>query len=82
MESPEVKTKIKEIIAGMFDISPENVPDQKPFAEMAKYDSMRALEFLAKAENEFNVVIDPDLLTKMRTVDAAAEVILGLLHAV
>ncbi len=82
MESPEVKSKIKEIIAGMFDIKPEEVAEQKPFAEMAKYDSMRALEFLAKAENEFNVIIDPDLLLKMKTVDGSTEVILGLLRAV
>jgi acyl carrier protein len=57
-----------------------NVPDEKSFSEMAKYDSMRALEFLAKLETEFNVILDPDLLAKMRTVNMAAEVIEGLLH--
>jgi acyl carrier protein len=81
METTEIKSRIKGIVAGMFDLRPENVPDAKPFTEMAKYDSMRALEFLAKLENEFNVTIDPDQLPNMRAVDKTIEVIDGLLHA-
>ncbi len=81
METEAIKSKIREIISGMFDVPSANVPDEKPFSEMVKYDSMRALEFLAKLETEFNVMLDPDLLAKMRTVNMAAEVIEGLLHA-
>jgi len=81
METTEIKLKIREIIAGMFDVSPETVGYEKPFAEMAKYDSMRALEFLAKVETEFGVMIDPDLLVKMRTIQGSVEVVEGLLRA-
>jgi acyl carrier protein len=81
METTAIKSKIREIIAGMFDVPPASVADERPFTEMAKYDSMRALEFLAKLETEFSVILDPDLLVKMRTVNMAAEVIEGLLHA-
>jgi acyl carrier protein len=42
---------------------------------------MRALEFLAKLENEFNVTIDPDQLPHMSTVEKTVEVIGGMLHA-
>jgi acyl carrier protein len=80
METIVIKSKIREIIAGMFDVPPASVAEDKVFTEMAKYDSMRALEFLAKLETEFNLILDPDLLVKMRTVNAAAEVIEGLLH--
>ncbi|MGH7739893.1 MAG: acyl carrier protein [bacterium] len=80
METTEVKTKIKTIIAGMFDIPAEEISDTKLFTDMAKYDSMRALEFLAKLENEFNVTIDPDMLVKMATVEAASQVIEELLR--
>ena len=81
MEMNEIKGRIRGIIAGMFDVKPEEVGDSKPFTEMAKYDSMRALEFLAKVETEFNVMIDPDLLQKMGTVDSTARVIAELAHA-
>jgi acyl carrier protein len=81
MENPEIKLKIKEIVGGMFDLQPGDISDSKPFPEMAKYDSMRALEFLAKLENEFNVMIDPDVLVKMNTVEGAAGVIQGMIHA-
>ena len=81
METTEVKSKIKEIVAGMFDLKITDITEDKPFNQMAKYDSMRALEFLAKMENEFNVIIDPDLLQKMLTVDRAAEVMQELLRA-
>ena len=47
---------------------------------MAKYDSMRALEFLAKVEGEFNVQIDPDQLPNMTTVEGAAQVVERLLR--
>ena len=80
MEKTEVQLKIKEIVAGMFDLKPSDIVDDKPFNQMAKYDSMRALEFLAKLENEFNVMIDPDLLRKMLTVDQSTSVIQELLH--
>jgi acyl carrier protein len=43
MQTSEIQSKIKEIIAGMFDLQPEDVSDLKSFTEMAKYDSMRAL---------------------------------------
>jgi acyl carrier protein len=80
MEAIEIKLKIKGIVAGMFDLQTDNIPETKPFPEMAKYDSMRALEFLAKLENEFGVLIDPDLLQKMATVESASQVISELLH--
>lgn len=80
MHNAEVKSKIKEIIAGMFEVSPEDIPEDTPFTQMAKYDSMRALEFLAKLETEFNVMIDPDLLPRMATVEKSTGVIEELLH--
>jgi acyl carrier protein len=81
METTQINSRIKEIIASMFDIQPAEVPDAKPFQQMAKYDSMRALEFLAKLENEFDVLIDPDQLPNMTTVEKTTKVIEGHLHA-
>jgi len=81
MEISMITSKIKDIIAGMFDIQPGEVSDTKPFPQMAKYDSMRALEFLAKLENEFDVMIDPDQLPNMITVEKTAQLIGGLLRA-
>lgn len=80
MENSEIKRRIKAVLGDMFDQSPEDFQDAKPFSEMAKYDSMRALEFLAKVEGEFNVQIDPDQLPNMATVERAAQVVEGLLR--
>ncbi len=81
MKTEEIKGKIRGIIGGMFDVKPGDVSDAKSFTEMAKYDSMRALEFLAKLENEFNVTIDPDQLPQMSTVEKTTILISGMLHA-
>ena len=81
MGPDEIKQKVRGIIAGMFDVKPETVPDAKPFSQMAKYGSMRALDFLAKVETEFDVMIDPDLLRRMGTVESTVAVVTELLHA-
>ncbi len=81
MQLTEIQSKIKGIIAGMFDLQPEDISGSKSFTEMAKYDSMRALEFLSKLENEFNLTIDPDQLVQMSTVDSSAKMIEEQLRA-
>lgn len=81
MDRNEIKERIKGIVAGMFDLKSADIVEDKPFVKMAKYDSMRALEYLAKLENEFNVTIDPDLLQRMQTVDMSTTLIEELSHA-
>lgn len=81
MDTNQIKSKIKELIGGMFDVNPADISDSKPFKQMAKYDSMRALELLAKLETEFDVTIDPDQLVNMGTVEGSAKVIEGCVHA-
>lgn len=81
METTAIKTKIKEVIGEMFEVKPENVQETKPFKQMANYNSMRALEFLAKLETEFNITIDPDQLPKMTSVETSTQVIEGYFHA-
>jgi acyl carrier protein len=81
METTEIKSKMKEIIAGMFEITPADVQEDKPFKQMANYTSMRALEFLAKLETEFNIIIDPDFLPKMTSVETSMQVVKELTGA-
>ena len=81
MDTNQIKSKIKELIGGMFDVDPSEIQDAKPFNQMAKYDSMRALELLAKLETEFDVTIDPDQLVHMGSVEGSAKVIEERIHA-
>ena len=81
MDKNEIKVKIQGIIGEMFEVKPAEVPGEKPFKQMANYNSMRALEFLAKLETEFNITIDPDLLPKMTSVDSSTQVVEELVHA-
>ncbi len=81
MEKTDIQSKIKAIIAGMFEVNIADVPEDKPFKQMANYTSMRALEFLAKVETEFNITIDPDLLPKMTSVEASTKVVEDLVGA-
>lgn len=75
MENSEIQSKIKEIIAEMFEMAPADVQVEKSFKQMDNYNSMRALEFLAKLETEFNINIDPDLLPKMTSVGTSMQVV-------
>jgi len=79
METQEIKSKINRVIGEMFEVNPAEVPEDKPFSQMANYNSMRALEFLAKLETEFNIIIDPDQLPKMLNVAKSAEVVKEIL---
>ncbi len=80
METIEIKSKIKEIIGEMFEVKPVDIRDDNPFNQMANYNSMRALEFLAKLETEFNILIDPDMLPKMVSVGKSTQVVEELLR--
>lgn len=79
METQEIKSKIKGIIGEMFETNPADVSDDKLFSQMSSYTSMRALEFLAKLETEFNIMVDPELLPKMVSVEKSTEVVEELL---
>ena len=81
MESIGVKSKIKEVIGEMFEVNPADIPEDKPFMQMANYNSMRALEFLAKMEIAFDVTIDPEKLPNMTSVEKASQVMEEYLHA-
>lgn len=80
MDTTEVKTKIKAIIGEMFEINPAEIQEDKQFSQMAQYNSMRALEFLAKLETEFNIMIDPDVLARMASVEKSTQVIEEILR--
>lgn len=80
METTEIKLKIKEIIGEMFEVKPMDVKEDKPFNQMANYNSMRALEFLAKLETAFNITIDPDMLPRMVSVEKSTQVVEELLR--
>ena len=64
-----IENEIREIVAEILQIPAEELDTSASFFDEYGMDSLRALEFLAKVENRYNIPIDPDNLAKMTCID-------------
>jgi acyl carrier protein len=70
---------IRELIADIVEVEPEEVlPDSRMVQDLGA-DSMSALELMASLENKYNLIIDPEFLPEMDTLTKTAELIQKLL---
>jgi acyl carrier protein len=75
-----IKSEIREIIAELIEEEPEVVLDQAHLVKDLGVDSMSVLEFMAKLEKKFGVVIKPEFLPELVTLDQAAALMQTLLN--
>ena len=74
MSKAEIMETITEIISEITNISKERVDPKASFMDDYNLDSLRALEILAAVENEYNIIINPEKLVEMTTLENVVEI--------
>jgi acyl carrier protein len=74
MKKAEIMETITEIISEITNISKERVDPKASFMDDYNLDSLRALEILAAVENEYNIIINPEKLVEMTTLENVVEI--------
>jgi acyl carrier protein len=73
MDEQEIRNKIKEAIAKVSDINPEDIVDTASFKDDLGLDSLVLLEISVEIEMQFGLEVHEDDLRQLQTVQDAAE---------
>ncbi|MFC4014148.1 acyl carrier protein [Nonomuraea purpurea] len=74
-QSSERFEQLREIVAEVLELEPEEVADGGDFVEEYDADSLRAIEILARIEKSWKVEIPQAELNEMRNLKAVYEVV-------
>jgi acyl carrier protein len=69
----EVKDDLREMIAEVLEIEPEEITDTSLFVEDHEADSLRAIEILARIEKKYKVEIPQEKLADMVNLRAVCD---------
>ncbi len=81
MTNEEIQQRLRELIAEVVEVEPELVQDQVNIMTDLGADSMRMIEILARAEDEFGITIDQSNLGRMVSLDDIREIVQDALAA-
>lgn len=73
--------RIREIVCEIVNIGEAEIDPDASFMEEYGLDSLRALEILATIENEFAIIIDPEKLPEMKTLNGVINVTMNAMKA-
>ncbi|WP_199434093.1 acyl carrier protein [Qaidamihabitans albus] len=71
------KTELRELVAEVLEIEPDELTDHGDFVEDYDGDSLRAIELLARIERKYKIEIPQQELATMRDFDAVYAVTAG-----
>ncbi|MET8250750.1 acyl carrier protein [Micromonospora lupini] len=74
-ERDQHMAELREIVAEVLELEPEEVADTADFVEEYEADSLRAIEILARIEKKYKVEIPQAELNEMRSLKAVHEVV-------
>ena len=72
--------KIKNIIAEVLNVDPEEISMQSTFVDDLGADSLDVFQIIMGIEEEFDIEIPPEKAEKISTVEEAVELIKGALN--
>ena len=75
MSDNNLDDQLRELIADVLEIEPEEITDTSLFAEEHGADSLRAIEILARIEKTFDVEIPQDELSRMVSLEAVRAIV-------
>ena len=76
MKVEEVRAKIKEIIANVTNIDPEDIGDEASFVEDLQLDSLSLLEIGVDVDYEFKLGVPEERLQELRTVKDSVDLVM------
>jgi acyl carrier protein len=68
MSSQQVPPSLREILADIFEISPEQVTPELSAGTIDNWDSFRHLQAILAVEGEYGVQLDPQRIAELTTV--------------
>jgi acyl carrier protein len=74
-QSAQHMSELREIVAEVLELEPEEITDGGDFAEEYEADSLRAIEILARIEKQYKVEIPQAELNEMRNLKAVYDVV-------
>ena len=74
-EHPEIESRIRALIAKLFDLSPAQAAGDLRLGDPPQWDSMGHMELLVAIENEFQVRFPAQQIAALTSVDRIAEAI-------
>ncbi|MFG1649990.1 acyl carrier protein [Micromonospora sp. NPDC049275] len=74
-ERDQHMAELRDIVAEVLELEPEEVADTADFVEEYEADSLRAIEILARIEKKYRVEIPQAELNEMRSLKAVHEVV-------
>lgn len=81
MDVVEIRQKVKQIIANVTNISPEEIADGASFVEDLDLDSLSLLEIGVDVDYEFKLGVPEEELAQLRTVEEAVQMAIRTLEA-
>lgn len=76
MHVEEVRLKIKEIIANITNIDPEEIGDKDSFVDDLQLDSLSLLEIGVDVDYEFKLGVPEEELQELRTVQDSVDLVM------
>lgn len=73
-EMDQRKAELRELVADVLEIEPEELTDTGDFAEVYDGDSLRAIEMLARIERKYKIEIPQQELAAMRDFESVVKV--------
>ena len=81
MDAVEIRTKIKEIIANVASLDPDEIGDQASFVDDLQLDSLSLLEIGVDVDYEFKLGVPEERLQELRTVQDTVDLVVNTLAA-
>lgn len=75
----DVQDRVKQVIARVLKMRPDDIGNNANFIFDLGADSMQSLELVAAFEEEFDIEMDEDKALEVQTVDAAVDFIASYL---
>ena len=75
MSDNNLDDQLRELIADVLEIEPEEITDTSLFAEEHGADSLRAIEILAMIEKTFDVEIPQDEFSRMVNLESVRAIV-------
>ena len=75
MSDNNLDDQLRELIADVLEIEPEEITDTSLFAEEHGADSLRAIEILARIEKTFDVEIPQDEWSRMVNLESVRAIV-------
>ena len=80
MERTEILAKIQAAMASLFELDPADVTPEATLGEDLDLDSIDAIDLIIKMQDLTDEKIDPEAMSKVRTVGDIVDIVEGMLN--